>query len=115
MKISRKTFVISFLLSAFIFQFISNSMLGSEVGLFPNNGDFFPGTESAIAWKRTLATILYPVRFVLIGPLSLLFKNPDPDQPPPVFVIAFALYWTVLALVLNYLVNKIITRKKNDY
>ncbi|MES2875020.1 MAG: hypothetical protein V4708_14935 [Bacteroidota bacterium] len=110
MKISRTKFVIAFLCLAFAFQFISNSVLGSEVGLFPGNGDWFPGTGSPIGWKNTLATILYPVKFVLIGPLSFLAQDPDPA--PPVLVLAFALYWTAIALVLHFLLSKIITRKK---
>jgi hypothetical protein len=110
MKISRTKFIILFLVSAFVFQFISNSLLGSEVRLFPVNGEWFPGTGSPIAWKSTVSTILYPIKMVLIGPLSPLFKEPDPA--PPILVVAFALYWTVMALVLYYLLNKIIIRKK---
>ena len=110
MKISRTKFVLTFLVSAFAFQFISNSVLGTEVRLFPGNGEWFPGAESPIGWKNTLATILYPVKFVLIGPLSFLGKDPDPA--PPVLIFAFAFYWTVMALVLYYLLSKIITRKK---
>ncbi|WP_221391071.1 hypothetical protein [Dyadobacter sp. NIV53] len=113
MKVSRAKFVAIFLVSAFVFQFISNSVLGTKVGLFPVNGDFFPGTASAIGWKSTLATILYPVKIILVGPLaSSLFKNPDPDPAPPIFVLAFAFYWTAVALILHYLLNKIFIRKK---
>jgi hypothetical protein len=110
MKISRTKFIITFLALAFAFQFISNSVLGTEVRLFPGNGEWFPGTESPIGWKDTLATILYPVKFVLIGPLSFLAKDPDPA--PPVLVLAFAFYWTAMALVVHYLLSKIIIRKK---
>ena len=110
MKTSGTKFVILFLVSAFAFQFISNSLLGPEVRLFPVNGEWFPGTGSPIAWKRTLATILYPIKIVLIGPLSFLGKDPDPA--PPVLIFAFAFYWTAMALVLYYLLSKIITRKK---
>ena len=53
MKISRTKFVILFLLSGFAFQFISNSLVGSEVRLFPGNGESFLGTGSPIAWKST--------------------------------------------------------------
>ena len=113
MKISRTKFVILFLVSAFAFQFISNSVLGPEVRLFPVNGEWFPGTESSLAWKSTLSTILYPIKIVLVGPLSPLFTDPDP--PPPILVLAFALYWTALALVLYYLLSKIIPRKKNEF
>ena len=112
MKISRTRFVIIFLVSALTIQFISNSLLGSEVRLFPSNGVWFPGNGSPIAWKSTVYTILYPIKIVLVGPLSPLFKGPDPA--PPILVFAFALYWTAMALVLHYLLSKIITRKKHE-
>src|SRR5882762_4461408 len=112
MSISRTKFVIIFLVSAFAFQFISNSLLGSEVRLFPVNGEWFPGTASPIAWKSTVSTILYPIKTILIGPLSPLFKGPDPA--PPVLVFAFTLYWSVIALALYYLLTKLITRKKHE-
>lgn len=110
MKTSGTKFVIIFLVSAFVFQFISNSVLGTEVRLFPRNGEWFPGTGSPIGWKSTLAAILYPVKFVLIKPLSFLGKDPDPA--PPVLLFAFACYWTAIALVLYYLFSKIFTRKR---
>ena len=113
MKISRIKFVIFFLVSAFAFQFTSNSLLGPEVRLFPTNGQWFPGTGSPIAWKSTLAAILYPIKIILIGPLSPLFIDPDPA--PPVLVIAFALYWTVMAMVLYYLLAMITIRKKYKF
>ncbi len=110
MKISRTKFVILFLVSAFAFQFISNSLLGSEVRLFPLNGETYPGTGSPIAWKSIAATIIFPIKVVLIGPLSSLFKLPDPA--PPILVLPFAFYWTAIALVLYYLLSKINIRKK---
>jgi hypothetical protein len=110
MKISRTKFVILFLVSAFAFQFISNSLLGSEVRLFPVNGGWFPGTGSPIAWKRTVATIIYPVKIVLVGPLSPIFNDPDPA--PPIRALACALYWTAIALVIYYILSKIRVRKK---
>jgi hypothetical protein len=110
MKLSRTKFVITFLISAFAFQFISNSVLGTEARLFPRNGEWFPGVGSPIGWKNALATILYPIKFVLIGPLSFLGQDPDPA--PPVLLLAFAFYWTGIALVLHYLLSKIITRKE---
>jgi hypothetical protein len=113
MKISRTKFVMLFLVSAFAFQFISNSLLGPEVGLFPGNGGSFPETGSPVGWRGALSAILYPVKIVLIGPLSSLFKLPDP--PPPFLVLAFALYWTVIALVLYYILGKIIPRKKHEF
>ena len=110
MKISRKNFVITFLILAFAFQFISNSVLGPEIRLFPANGEWFPGTGSPIGWKSTLAAILYPVKYVMIGPLS--FLGTDPDPAPPVMLIAFTLYWTAIALVLHFLFSILFNRKK---
>ena len=110
MKISVTKFIIVFLISAFAFQFISNSVLGPEVRLFPANGEWFPGTGSPIAWKGTLAIIIYPVKFILIGPLSFLGKDPDPA--PPILLVAFAIYWTAMALVLYYILRKINILKK---
>ena len=97
MSISATKFVIIFLVSAFAFIIVTNLLLQ------PVNGDWFPGTGSPIAWKRTLATILYPVKIVLAGPMVPLLNLPDP--PPPFLVIAFALYWTILALVIHYLIG----------
>ncbi|QEC45121.1 hypothetical protein EV199_2503 [Pseudobacter ginsenosidimutans] len=109
MKISRKKFVIGFLVSAFVFQFITNSILGNEISLFPRNGEWFPEGGS-IAWKNTLATIIYPVKFVLVEPLSFLAQDPDP--PPPLLLLAFAIYWTAIALVLHFVFFRLFNRKK---
>lgn len=103
MKISLKQFVIVFLISAFAFQLIFNWILQ------PVNGDWFPGTGSPIAWKRNLAAMIYPVKLVLVGPLSHIFNDPDPA--PPVRLLACAFYWTVMALVLYFILHKIFTRK----
>src|SRR3954467_6119658 len=105
MRISRTKFVTIFLVSAFAFQFISNLLLGPVV-----NGTWFPGTDSPIAWKRNLAAILYPLKIVLVGPLSPIFNDPDPA--PPIRALACALYWTVIALVLHFIFSKIFIRKK---
>lgn len=112
MKISRTKFVIAFLVSALAFQFISNSVLGPEVRLFPANGEWFPGAESSIGWKSTLAKILYPIKYILIKPLS--FLGQDKDAAPPILLVAFALYWSVIAIVFHYLLCKIFNRKKHE-
>ena len=103
MNISRKKFVLLFLICAFAFQFISNSLLGSEVRLFPQPPDSFLGTGSPIAWKSTVSTILYPVKIVLTGPIVPLLNLPD--MPPPFLVVAFVFYWTILAMVIQYLIG----------
>jgi len=104
MKISITKFILIFLASAFVFIIITNLLLQ------PVNGDWFPGTGSPIAWKRNLATIIYPVKIVLVGPLAPIFNDPDPA--PPVRALACAVYWTAIASVLYFLLNKILTRKK---
>lgn len=109
-KISRTRFVTAFLVLAFAFQFASNSLLGGEIGLFPNNGEWYPGIGSPLAWKNTLGSILYPVKYVLVQPLSFLGQDPDPA--PPVLLVAFGAYWTAMALVLYFLLNKVTSRRK---
>ena len=106
MKISRKKFVAIFLVSAFAFIIITNLLLQ------PVNGEWFPGTGSPIAWKRNVAAIIYPVKIILVGPLAPIFNDPDPA--PPIRALACALYWTVIALALHFLLSKIIPRKKNE-
>jgi len=105
MKVSRTKFVIIFLVSAFAFIIITNLLL------HPINGDWFPGTGSPIAWKRNLAAIIYPVKIVLVGPLAPILNDPDPA--PPIRVLACALYWTAIALVLHFILSKMIPRKKH--
>jgi hypothetical protein len=112
MKTSKKKFVLVFLASAFAFQFITNSLLESEVGLFPSNGEWFKGTDSPDGWKRILATVIYPVKLVLIKPLSFLGQDPDP--PPPLLLVAFAAYWATLAWVFYYLLRNVGTRRTKE-
>lgn len=106
MQVSRTRFVIIFLVSAFAFSIITNLLLQ------PVNGNWFPGSDSPIAWKHSLAAIIYPLKIVLVGPLAPIFNDPDPA--PPVRVLACALYWTVIALVLHFLLTAIIPRKKHE-
>jgi hypothetical protein len=98
-----------FLVFAFGFQFISNSLFLSEVRLFPANGESFLGSGSHIFWKNAMYVILLPIKIVLIGPLIPFINllRQEPDTPPPFFLIGFAFYWTILALTIHYLVNKI--------
>jgi hypothetical protein len=102
MKISKTRFVATFLILAFSFQFISNSLLGDEIALFPHNGEWYTGVGSPIAWKNRTGSVIYPVKYVLVEPLSFLAQDPDPA--PPVLLVAFAIYWTAMALILYYLV-----------
>ena len=106
MKISRTKFVIVFLVSAFAFVFITNLLL------VPVNGEWFPGGNSPIAWKRNLAAIIYPIKLVLVGPLSTIFNDPDPA--PPIRALACAVYWTAIALVLYFILSKMFASKKHQ-
>jgi|SRR6187402_970588 len=113
MKISKKKFVSLFLICGFAFLFISNVIFRSDVRLIPQSGESFLGTES-LGWKSTVSTILYPIKIVLVGPMLPLLNLPDP--PPPFLVIGFALYWTILALVIYYLIGKIKrSQSKHDF
>lgn len=108
MTLSR--FILLFLVCCMVFQFTTNSLLGSEVRLFPLNGDLYSGMESAFTWKKATATLIYPLKLVLIGPVSGLFKLPDP--PPPLVLIPIVLYWTVIALVIYFLFTKLNRKTK---
>ena len=113
MKISITKFIIIFVVSAFIFQFVTNSILSPEVRAAPVNGQWFPGADSKVAWKRNMASIIYPVKVVLVGPLAPIFNDPDPA--PPVLGFFCTLYWTALASALYFLFflfRKLFPRKK---
>jgi hypothetical protein len=101
MKMSRTKFVILFLAIGFAFLFFSTGVLN----LPPES---FLGSESQVAWKSTVSTILSPIKIVLIGPLLpfIRFLRQDPDTPPPFFIAMFAVYWSVLATVFHYSLNR---------
>lgn len=105
MKISRIKFVSIFLLSGFAFLFIYNVVFRSAVRLIPESGTSFLETASFTGWKSLVSTILYPIKIVLVGPVLPLLNLPDP--PPPFLVIGLAFYWTILALVIYYLIDKL--------
>lgn len=111
MQIPRKKFIIAFLISAFAFQFISNSVLGDDVGLFPKDGNWYPGLDSPTAWKHTVSSIIYPVKYALMEPLA--FLREEPDTAPPILLIGFGIYWTAIAWVLHFLCSLFFRRKKH--
>lgn len=102
MKTPRIKFVFLFLLFAFAFLFITSSLLNQPP-------EAFLGGASQLGWQYALSTLLAPVKIVLIGPLLpfIEFLHQDPDTPPPFFLVGFACYWTVLALIFHYLLSKI--------
>ncbi len=105
MSISRKKFVLLFLLSGFAFMAITTSLLGSTGPRgFPKQPDSVlrTGSDSPVAWKRVLAAGLYPIKVVLLWPLALPNSTFLQDDPPPPFVGAYiAAYWSLLALGLH--------------
>lgn len=110
MHISKTKFVLIFIISGFAFMFITTSLLGSTgVRGFPMAPDSAvrTGSDSPIAWKRTVSTIILPIKVVLIGPLALPsvhFLNDDP--PPPFIGIYLIIYWTIIASIIHYLLTK---------
>ena len=102
MNISRIKFVFFFLIFAFAFLFFTTLILDQPP-------ESFLGTESQVPWKSVVSTMLSPIKIILIGPLLpfIKFLHQDPDTPPPFFLVGFALYWTILALFLQYLLSKI--------
>jgi hypothetical protein len=113
MKISLKKFIIVFVVAASIFQITTNSILGPEVKFFPGDGNWYPGENSSVGWKKTMSSIIHPLKFVFVGPLSFLAQ--EPDGAPPVILLSFLLYWTAMALVLYYafyFLKKMFAQKK---
>jgi hypothetical protein len=102
MKISKTAFVILFLMFAFAFVFGTILILNQP----PLS---FLGSESQGTWKSAVSTALSPIKIVLLGPLlpALKILHGDPDTPPPFFIVLFASYWSVLALVLHYFLHEI--------
>ena len=100
-NILRIKFVLFFLVFAFAFLFATDLVLDQPP-------ESLLGSESQVGWKSAVSTILSPIKIILIGPLLpfIKFLHQDPDTPPPFFLLGFAFYWTILALVLHYLLSK---------
>ena len=108
MNITRKKFVFFFIISGFVFLFITTSLLGSTGPRgFPKHPDSFLGTASPEPWKNTASTIILPIKIVLIGPLLLSTDFLRDDPPPPFIGIYLIIYWTILASIIHYLLGKI--------
>jgi len=102
MSTSRTKFVILFLVFGFAFIFGTTLILNQPA-------ESFLGSEAQGAWKSAVSTILSPVKIVLLGPLLpfINFLHRDPDTPPPFFLAMFAVYWSVLAVCLHFVLGKI--------
>ena len=101
MNFSRIKFVFLFLLFAFTFLFGTTLFLDQPP-------ESFLGSESQAAWKSVVSTILSPIKIILIGPLLpfIKFLHQDPDTPPPFFLVGFAFYWTIPALIFYFLLSR---------
>lgn len=108
MNITRKKFIAIFIISAFAFMFVTTTLLGSTgFGGFPQPPDSLLGLDSPVAWKRTVSTIISPIKMLLIGPLALPQIDFLKDDPPPPFIgIYLILYWTILGSLIYYLLDK---------
>ena len=114
MRISRKKFVIYFIIFGFVFLALTTSLLGSTGPRgFPQYPDTFLETASPEVWKHTASAIIAPVKIVLIGPLLLPSINFLKEDPPPPFIGLYLIfYWTVLASVIHYVIGKFCDHKK---
>jgi hypothetical protein len=106
MNISSIKFLFLFLVFAAAFVFGTTILLDQ-----PPESLF--GSESQAGWKSIVSKILSPVKIILMGPLVpfIKFLHQDPDTPPPFFLAGFVLYWTLLALVIHYVISKIRRRR----
>lgn len=111
MNISRTKFIIIFIVCGFAFLAITTSLLGTTGPRgFPKPPDSVlrTGGDSPVFWKRTVSTIILPVKMVLIGPIALPSVNFLKDDPPPPFIgIYLIMYWTILASIVHYFIGKL--------
>lgn len=87
-------------------MFISNALFGTDARVFPQPPEPFLGTESSIAWKSAGYKILLPVKIILVGPMLYFDNFLREDPPPPMVAAVFAIYWSILAAILYYLLGK---------
>jgi hypothetical protein len=106
MKVSRIKFVSLFLVFGFAYM-ISTRLILNQMPASLYGSDF--ASEPQAAWQSSVSLLLSPVKFVLMGPLRPLFSwmlSQDADPPPPMLALMYAVYWTILALVLHYFLTK---------
>jgi hypothetical protein len=109
MKVSRTKFLVLFVVFGFAFVFATTGILN----LPPES---FLGSESQGAWRSAVSTLVSPIKIVLIGPLLPFIKilHKDPDTPPPFFLVMFASYWAMLAVILHYFLSNIRPQQTAD-
>jgi hypothetical protein len=97
MRISRKKFILWFLCCGYALHFVSKLVLNQAP-------DALWASPAQQVWQQHISTILSPLRVVLVGPVSWLMQDPDP--PPPFRIILFAVYWSLFAMALHYLLSR---------
>jgi hypothetical protein len=97
MRLTRKKFVLRFLAVGFAFDFATKFLLNQP-------REALWAAPSQAAWQRFVSTILAPIKIVLVGPINWLQQDPDP--PPPFRLILLAVYWSLLALGIHYLLSR---------
>jgi len=106
MKVSRIKFVSLFLVSGFVYM-ISTRLILNQMPASLFGSDF--ASEPQAPWQSAVSLLLSPVKLVLMGPLRPLFNwmlsQQDADPPPPMLALMYAVYWTILALVLHYFLS----------
>jgi hypothetical protein len=105
MNISRKKFVILFLIFGFVFLFITTSLLGSTGPRgFPQPPDSVlrTGGDSPIVWKNTVSAIILPIKVILIGPLALSQITFLKEDPPPPFISIYLPHFLLVYPRLDY-------------
>lgn len=111
MNISRKKFILLFIIFGFVFLFVTTTFLGTTGPRgFPQNPDplLRTGSGSPVIWKRAVSTIILPIKMVLIGPLALPQVNVLKEDPPPPFIgIYLVFYWTFLASAIHFLIGRL--------
>ena len=97
MRLARKKFVLLFLAVGYAFHFATKFLLNQAP-------EALWASPNQAAWQKYVSTILSPIKIVLVGPINWLQQDPDP--PPPFRLILFAVYWSLLALGIHYLLAR---------
>jgi hypothetical protein len=114
MKTSRTKFVTLFLAFGFAYM-ISTRLILNQMPASLYGSDF--ASEPQTAWQSSVSLLLSPVKLVLMGPLRPLFSwmlNQDGDPPPPMLALMYAVYWSILAVILHYFLSHMKHRQTAD-
>lgn len=101
MNISRKAFVLFFLLFGFSFLFLHNVIIQGSVRVLAQDWSVFFALDGLSGWKCTFALVFLPLKALLVGPIMPVLSILNEDPPPPLIALVFIAYWSVLALFLH--------------